>query len=189
MRRHTSWAAVAALLLVAASARAQTVLHREDAIEVRTQLLADLDTLDAKFTALANAFPEDKYSWRPEPGVRSVGEVFMHVAYTFYTSFPFAYGGKPSPDLPQGKDGYLKFEQVANKATVLKHVAAGPAYAKAAVQAADLNTLLAGKTVGGRTYSLVEISFLIETELHEHLGQLIAYARMNGITPPWNKKP
>ena len=50
---------------------AQTVPNREDAVEVRKQFMSDLDTLQGKFVALAEAFPADKYAWRPAPGVRS----------------------------------------------------------------------------------------------------------------------
>src|SRR5579862_3814906 len=106
MRQRFRCTVVAALAIMAAPVSAQSVLHREDAIEVRTQLVADLDTLHAKLTALANAFPEDKYSWRPGTGVRSVGEVFMHVAYGFYTFMPQVYGGHASTDVPQGKGAY-----------------------------------------------------------------------------------
>lgn len=38
---------------------------------------------------------------------------------------------------------------------------------------------------GDRT--IIETSFIMSGDLHEHLGQLIAYARMNGIKPPWSK--
>ena len=70
--------------------------NREAAVEVRKQFLADLDTLQSKFVALAQAFPADKYSWRPAPGVRSVGEAFMHVASEFYVYAPPA-ARRPPP--------------------------------------------------------------------------------------------
>src|SRR5205823_503679 len=74
--------AVAAMALVVAgrpaTVRAQDVPNRESALEVRKQFLSDLDTLQTKFLALAEAFPANKYSWRPAQGVRSVGEAFMH---------------------------------------------------------------------------------------------------------------
>ena len=187
MRSHTPYALIAALALIAAPVSAQTTLDRDAANEVRTQLIADLDTLNSKLTALANAFPEDKYTWRPGTGVRSVGEVFMHVAYGFYTFMPQVLGGHASADVPQGKGAYLKFEQMSTKADVLKHLAGGWTYARAAIASADPNTFAAGKTFGSHQYSIVDLSFQMTGDVHEHLGQLIAYARTNGIKPPWSK--
>jgi hypothetical protein len=187
MRQHLSSTVVAALVILAAPVSAQTTLNRQDAVEVRTQLIADLDTLNNKLTALANAFPEDKYSWRPGPGVRSVGEVFMHVSYGFYTFMPQVFGGNASTDVPQGKGAYLKFEQMSTKADVLKHLAAGWAYAKGAIASADPSAFAGGKTFGGHQYSIVDLSFQMTGDVHEHLSQLIAYARTNGIKPPWSK--
>jgi DinB superfamily len=188
MRSPTSWAVLAAIALFGKSASAQTALQRDDAIEVRTQLLADLDTLQVKLTALANAFPEDKYSWRPDPGVRSVGEVFMHIASEFYGA-PVYFGGKQSTAVPQEKDGWRKFEHMSTKADVLKHLAASRTYYTAAIEAADPGAFRNGLTFAGQGYSLMRLSFLMTGDVHEHLGQLVAYARMNGITPPWSKKP
>ncbi|MGH7594690.1 MAG: DinB family protein [Gemmatimonadales bacterium] len=57
-----------------------------------------------KFLALANAIPADKYSWRPMPGVRSFGEVFMHLASEFYVYTPLSFGAAPSPVIPRVPD-------------------------------------------------------------------------------------
>src|SRR5215469_10471361 len=102
-------------------ASAQVVPNRAAAIVVRKEFLTDLDTLNRKFIALANAFPADKYAWRPAPGVRSVGEVFMHVASEFYAYAPSAYGAKPSPLVPAEEK---EFEQKSTKDDVLRSLPA-----------------------------------------------------------------
>jgi DinB superfamily len=186
--RIAAIAIVAALAAIPRTTLAQSAANRVDAIEVRKQFLADLDTLNVKFTALAQAFPDDKYSWRPGPGVRSVGEVFMHVASELYVYVPLVYGAQPSPVIPHEKGATEKFEQMSTKPDVLKHLAAGHAYAINAVSGADSATLGNTKTIGGHDYTIAGLSFAVADDLHEHLGQLIAYARMNGITPPWSKK-
>src|SRR5690349_12708504 len=86
-------------------ARAQEALppNQAAAIEMRKQFLDDLDTLNSKFTALAQAIPADKYSWRPGPGVRSIGEAFMHSASEFYTYAPAAFGAPRSPLIERGE--------------------------------------------------------------------------------------
>jgi hypothetical protein len=166
---------------------AQTVPNREDAVEVRKQFMSDLDTLQAKFVALAEAFPADKYAWRPAPGVRSVGEVFMHVASEFYVYTPLAYGAPASPVVGRGQGAMKKFESMSTKPDVLKHLKEGFAYNKTTVGTLDPASLVGPKKLFGGDHTIVETSFGMAGDLHEHLGQLIGYARMNGVTPPWSK--
>jgi len=110
----------------AASPAAAQVMNRESALEMRKQFIADLDTLQGKFLALATAIPEDKYAWRPAPGVRSIGEAFMHVASEYYVFTPMAYGLKRSPVIPPGPESFQKFEMNATKAGVMKRITRPP---------------------------------------------------------------
>ena len=87
-----------ALAFAPATARSQDVLDAKSAVHVRDVYLADLDTLHARIVALAIAIPEDKYSWRPAAGVRSLSEVLMHVAHEWYYYVPIAVGGSPLSD-------------------------------------------------------------------------------------------
>jgi uncharacterized damage-inducible protein DinB len=182
---------VAALALVGAlrprSLGAQDVPNREAALEVRKQFMSDLDTLQNKFLALAEAFPADKYAWRPGQGIRSVGEVFMHVASEFYVYAPMAYGAARSPVIPRGQDAFKKFESASTKADVLKHLQEGFAYTKQSITGLDAAQLTGSRKLFGGDHTIVETSFAMTDDLHEHLGQLIAYARMNGVAPPWSK--
>ena len=181
---------VAAAIIVAAhpgALRAQDgVPNRDAAVEVRKQFLADLDTMQSKFVALAQAFPADKYAWRPAPGVRSVGEAFMHVASEFYVYAPLAYGAQRSPVIPRGQDSFKKFESMSSKDDVLKYLQDGFAYAKQQINGMDASQLTGSRKLFGGDHNIVETSFAMTDDLHEHLGQLIAYARMNGVTPPWS---
>ena len=194
MSRHTTARATsiaaAALLLLALphhTLRAQDVPNRESAVEVRKQFLADLDTLESKFLALANAIPANKYAWRPAQGVRSVGEAFMHVASEFYVYAPMAYGAARSPVIPRGQDAFKKFESMSTKDDVVKHLKEGFAYAKQSITGIDEGQLTGSRKLFGGDHTIIETSFAMTDDLHEHLGQLIAYARMNGVTPPWSK--
>ena len=90
----------------AGAALAQDVPNRESALEIRKRYLMDLDTLQSKFLALAEAIPAEKYAWRPAPGVRSVGEAFMHVASEYYVYAPMSYGATRSPVIPPGPDAF-----------------------------------------------------------------------------------
>jgi hypothetical protein len=150
--------------------------------------LADLDTLQKKFLALAEAFPAEKYSWRPAPGVRSVGEAFMHVASEFYVYTPMSYGAQPSPVVGRGREAFQKFEAMSSKPEVLQHLKDGFAYMKQQLTALDPAAITGQKKLFGGDRTIVETSFIMSGDLHEHLGQLIAYARTNGVTPPWSMK-
>jgi uncharacterized damage-inducible protein DinB len=88
---------------------------RAIALEMREEFLTELDSLQSKFMQLAEAFPADKYAWRPAPGVRSVGEVFMHVASEYYFWTPVVFGTVPSPVVEANKAGLEKFEKMSSK--------------------------------------------------------------------------
>ena len=184
-------AGLLALPLVARPAHAQAgaaaspdLMNAASATEVRKQFLNDLDTLQAKFVALANAFPAEKYSWRPAPGVRSVGEAFMHVASEYYFYTPLSYGLPTSPVIPRAQGAFEAFEKNSTKADALKHLAEAFAYMRPAIAGADINALTGTRKLFGGDRTIAETSLIMSADLHEHMGQLIAYARMTGVKPP-----
>ncbi len=188
LRTH-AFTLLAALTLPAAthSLGAQETLPRAAAVEVRARFLTDLDTLQHKFLALAEAIPADKYSWRPAPEVRSIGEAFMHVASEYYVFTPMAYGATPSPLIPRAQGEMQKFESMSNKADVKKHLTEGFAYTRQALAGLDESKITGTQKLFGGDRTIVETTLILSGDLHEHLGQLISYARMNGIKPPWSK--
>jgi hypothetical protein len=188
MQRTFPALSLVALLSACAASAQDVVPNRADALEVRAQYIADLDTLYGKFYALAGAFPAETYSWRPAPGVRSVGEVFMHVASEYYVWVPAEYGATPSPVVGGLSDSVMKnWEGMSTKADVLKYLKDAHSYARATIMGLDPATLTGPKKLFGGPHTIIEMSFSMAGDLHEHLGQLIAYARMNGVKPPWSK--
>ena len=185
--RHAVLAAVLASAVHARVAQAQDLPNRETAIAIRTQFVEDLDSLQSKFLALANAFPADKYAWRPGAGVRSVGEVFMHVASEYYVFAPMAFGAARSPVIPRGQDSFRNFEAKSTKDDVMKHLKEGFAYTKQQIEGLDPAAITGKQKLFGGDRTIIETSFAMTDDLHEHLGQLIAYARMNQVVPPWSK--
>ena len=193
MHRSLSSAAVAALALLALATHAGAqssggdLMNATTTAEVKQRFLLDLDSLQAKFKALAEAIPAEKYTWRPAPGVRSVGEVLMHVASEYYVYTPMAYGLAPSPVVVRTEAGFKAFESQASRADVMKHLSEGFAFMRGAIAAADVGALTGTRKLFGGDRTIIETSFIMSADLHEHLGQLIAYARMQGIAPPWSK--
>jgi hypothetical protein len=172
-------------LAAASPVRAQEVMNKEAAASVKASFVNDLDTLRGKFLALAEAFPQDKYNWRPMDGVRSVSEVLMLAAMEGYAFIPSSFGAKPA-DLGS-REEMGKLRTLSDKAQVVEHLNKGFAHAKKELEALDPATLTGKRKVMGRDLSATDAALAIGGDLHEHLGQLIAYARMNHIVPPWSK--
>ena len=175
------------MLAAAVSVAAQSPPNRDAAVEFRAQFMKDLDTLQGKVVALANVVPAEKFGWRPAPGVRSFGEVFMHIASEHYVFTPMSFGALRSPVIARAQDAFPKFEANASKDSVLKYLNEGFAYTKAQVMGVSPDSLVGTRKLFGRDYNVMETGLGMIADLHEHLGQLIAYSRVNGIKPPWSK--
>src|SRR5262249_52529823 len=186
--RHASF--VAAALLVAARAEAQqqqgeAALDVKSATHVRAEYLADLDTLHAKIAELAKAIPADKYNWRPSADVRTVAQVLMHVASEFYYYTPRSIGGQGPADYGPAQAKNAALEKITAKAEVLDHLDKSWAHTKAQFAASDPAKLTGSYQPWNMP--LDRAAFNMDGDLHEHLGQLIAYARSVGVKPPWTK--
>lgn len=164
---------------------AQDVLDAKSALHLRNEYAADLDTVHVKIMALANAIPADKYSWRPAAGVRSISEALMHVAAEWFYYVPGSVGGKPPADFGVPKETMPTLEKITTKTEVLAQLNKSWAHSKAVLAAADASTLTGKYKPWG--LSLDQSAFSMAGDLHEHLGQLITYARSIGVKPPWSK--
>jgi uncharacterized damage-inducible protein DinB len=134
-----------------------------------------------QLTALAEAIPAEKYSWRPAPGVRSVSEVFMHIAIANFALLTFT-GPKMPADMKQDLE-----KTVTKKADViqwLKRSLDAVKTARAQLKPGDLERKV---KIDGKTVTVDGMYLRIIIHDNEHMGQMIAYARMNGIVPPWSK--
>jgi uncharacterized damage-inducible protein DinB len=145
----------------------------------RAEFLRDLDEVQKKIIDLAEAVPASKYEWRPAPGVRSISEVYMHIAGGNYFLASFAGTKAPSYDTSTLEKIHDKGRVVAELKKSFDHLRT------AALQAKDQDLDKPIKMFGNDT--TVRGGFLTAlNHLHEHLGQSIAYARMNGVVPPWS---
>ena len=138
-----------------------------------------------KFVGLAEAFPADKYAWRPMEGVRSVAEVLMLAAMEGYSFIPNSFGGKPANLGSREEAATLR--TLSDKAQVVDHVKKGFDHAKKELEALDPSAMTGKRKVMGMDMSASQAALGVGGDLHEHLGQLIAYARTNHIVPPWSK--
>ena len=145
--------------------------------------MADLEAMEEKFIGLAEAFPEDTYTWRPMDGVRSVSEVLMLIAREGYGFAPTAFGGTAA----MSREEMGELNAITDKAEVIEHLTNGFAYAKMELEAIDPATLVGTREVFGQERTTPDLVLFVAGDMHEHLGQLIAYARTNQIVPPWSQ--
>lgn len=180
-----SAAAIVATVALSSPARGQDVISKEAAAALKAAFLADLEVMRGKYVGLAEAFPPDKYSYKPMDGVRSTAEVLMLAAMEGYTFIPNSFGGKPA-ELGT-REQMQALRTLSDKPKVIEHLNLGFAHAKAQLEAIDPATLTGRRQVMGRQMSALETALAVGGDLHEHLGQLIAYARANRVVPPWSK--
>ncbi|HKI03360.1 MAG TPA: DinB family protein [Thermoanaerobaculia bacterium] len=150
---------------------------------VRAEIVRQIGDAEKKLVSLAEAMPADKFAWRPAQGVRSAGEVFAHVSSANYF-LPTLWGGKmPAGVDPRGfeKEGGDKAKAIAT----LKSSFANVRQAIDALSDADLDRTV---KIFDHDGTVREVVMIVATHAHEHLGQSIAYARSNGVTPPWSVK-
>lgn len=177
-----------ALLLGAGVARAGTQAAQSTqsadktppSYDMRGQSLVDLDDLHKKFVSLANAVPQDKYTWRPAEGVRSIGEVFLHITAANY-NIPTLMG---TPKMPEymAKD----FDKsTTDKAKIIEQLNKSFDYVHSTIEKMTNADFAKPEKALGPDANDGDVVYIIVTHAHEHLGQSIAYARINGVVPPW----
>lgn len=145
----------------------------------RGEFIADLDDVQDKIMALASSVPAEKYSWRPALGVRSVSEVFMHIAGGNYFLATFV-GQQPPADLARD------LERITDKTAVLAEMKKSFDHLRRVIAAETDADLEKSVNLFGKPATHRYVFTTILNHLHEHLGQSIAYARMNGVVPPWS---
>ena len=130
--------------------------------------------------ALAEATPEEEFSWRPAPGVRSTSEVYMHIAMANFYLLSVT-GPKMPADMKEGME-----KSVTVKADVINWLKRSLDAVKQAHLAVTLKDLQRKVHIQDRDATVDGMYLRIIVHANEHMGQLIAYARMSGVAPPWS---
>jgi uncharacterized damage-inducible protein DinB len=149
----------------------------------RMEFLDEVSYYEQRYERLADAIPAQKFNWRPGEGVRTVGEVYLHVAAANY-SFAKMLGTPP----PAGYDPKTLMAESNDKAAVIQDLKDSFAHFRSAIldlKDSDLSKEV--KTPRGQT-TIRGAFFIITGHFGEHLGQSIAYARSIGIVPPWTQE-
>ena len=167
---------LAALSTPPATATAQT------ATDFRDEFLAHFQSSAGRMAQLSEAMPESTYTWSPGEGVMSVARVYMHIARYNYLYLDGSLG-IPAPD---GVD-WENFESITDRAVVLETLRVSFEHVRQHAAAMTEDDLMRPSTLYGRSVPGWAVLFQLLSHMNEHVGQSIAYARMNGIVPPWSR--
>jgi hypothetical protein len=154
--------------------------HTAPSYDMKGQSLADLQAVQKKFVDLANAIPADKFTWRPSADSRSFAEVFLHVAGERYGILGLM-GATP----PAGFDRKAFEKSTTDRDKIVDELNKSWDFAQKQINGmsnADFAKLLPKL---GPQANAGDVVYILVADAHEHLGQLVAYARVNGIAPPW----
>jgi uncharacterized damage-inducible protein DinB len=190
MRRSLTLSLVTILAATPLAAQQATPAGAAASSGLVADLLRDVGQVERKVVGLARAVPADKYGWRPAPGVRSIGEVVMHIASDNYW-FPAVLGTPADPSTGIKGDDFktaTAFEkrQIPRDSSIAE-LERSFAFLKKTLGAVPESRLSEKVTLFGQPFTMQQALLLATVHLHEHLGQFIAYSRSNGVTPPWSQ--
>jgi len=160
-------------------------------IVIVNEFIGQTEFVRGRLTQLAEAMPEATYQWRPMEGVRSVSEVYLHAAFSNYACVTVSGG-----TVPESVGFVMDFSkspewetQTTDKAAVIEKLNESFDILKKRIAELTQEDLDREVEVFGMTMSVRNFIISMIAHAHEHLGQGIAYARMNDVTPPWSVKP
>ena len=156
-------------------------------VPASNELILVLSDLEQKATLLAKAVPASKYDWRPAPDARSFREVFIHIANGNRLLLSIAQGSLKGEALQKTvTDNAAKEKQATTRDEVVNDLTASFAEVRKYLEPLRAGVLAQEVDMFGRTRTRRAILTFLDTHVAEHVGQAIAYARMNGIVPPWS---
>jgi len=148
--------------------------------------VADIETMKGKFVGLAQEFTEAQYDWRPMEGVRSVKDVLALIIAECHI-FPMNWGVQPPAGAASGFGPEMQRANALSRQQIIAQLGTAFDHLAASVRGLSSSDLMAESTYFGRQMSRQSNVMTAMADMHEHLGQLIAYARANEVVPPWSR--
>lgn len=184
---HTIAIVGLAIGLVGAAANAATPPAAPTKGAFQRDLLGVYSDAEKKVLDLEAEVPQNKFDWRPAPGVRSIAEAYLHIAFGNYGLTKMATGKEPPAEAGWEMNPPKWDTKTTDKAEIKKILEKSFAHVHQVIGAlpdADLDKMVSffGHEVTARSVLMILVG-----HINEHLGQSVAYARANKITPPWSK--
>lgn len=171
-------------LLIGLGLFAATTAHAQPAPSTAagfvSEAMMQFEASMEKFVALAEAMPADKFSWSPGSGTMTVAKVYAHVARYNYLYPATSLGARA----PEGRDSDAA-EDIADKAGLVSRLKESREHVRSVVK--GLQDPGRATRQYGRDVPQWSVLLQLVAHMNEHLGQSIAYARMNGVVPPWSR--
>lgn len=181
MGRKAVWGGLALIAVLALPMDSAAQMASWKQVQVK-----DIQDMKDKFIGLAEAFDESQYAWRPMEGVRSVGEV-LGLAIAEAHLFPTGWGyDAPSSSAP-GFGAELQRAGALGKAAMIRELNVSFDFLIGVVDGMDEAKRMSDGEYFGRAMPTHASVATAMADMHEHLGQLIAYARTNEVVPPWSR--
>ena len=135
----------------------------------------------AQVVQLAEAFSEEQYDWRPSEGVSSVGEALLHVAgANYYLASKMGFAPPTDVDM-------MSLGKITGKDNIIAALKKSNTFALETIVAVESAQLTDEVDFGFAKMNKLGGLLAIMEHNGEHKGQLIAYARSNGVVPPWSE--
>jgi uncharacterized damage-inducible protein DinB len=152
----------------------------------RADLIGQMEYAQKEILDLENAIPDEKMTWRPNDEVRSISEVYSHIAFGNYLFCKFAGAKVPEGIAMSSPDDEKKWDKMsADKKVIREQLVTSFDFAKKFISAMPDAGLENMVDFFGNKMNVRSLLMAYLGHMHEHLGQSIAYARMEGIVPPW----
>jgi uncharacterized damage-inducible protein DinB len=154
--------------------------HTAPTYDMKAQSLLDLQLVQKKFVDLANALPSGKFDWRPSPDSRSFAEVFLHVAAERYGILKLM-----GASVPNNFNGKTFEKSTTDKARIVDELNKSWDFAQRTINGMSNADFAKSLPKLGPQANAGDVVYILVADAHEHLGQAVAYARENGVVPPW----
>jgi uncharacterized damage-inducible protein DinB len=181
LHRASSLIALCALAASLAIAIAPTARAQDPLAGLWQGYDGEWQHVSGQLIALAEATPEKNFAWRPAPGVRSTSEVYMHIVRANFGLLSVT-GPKMPDDLKEDAE-----KTVTSKADVIRWLKRSLEAVKQAHLKETPQDLARKVRIEDRDSTVDWMYLRIIVHANEHMGQLVAYARMTDVVPPWSK--
>jgi uncharacterized damage-inducible protein DinB len=163
----------------------------------RGEFLWELEIAERQMIAMAEAIPAENYTWRPDQKARSISEVFVHVAAGDFMLLEVVgaaapadlYSQVPAEDLERVWDLVRRNDEpeknVLEKAAVTDILKRAFEAVRKSFTETDGEALDQSRHFFGEQTTVRRVYLRLLSHTHEHMGQMIAYMRMNGMSAPW----